>query len=204
MYGDPIWEKTFRERGWGQYPSEEVVRFYMKYGKPKGSPRCLDIGCGAGANAWMMAKENGNVICIDGADAFDKLLCETIKKFTGYIHDWMFCDITQPTSLKLKPFDIMVDCYSLYANHINRIYDAYRQYYDLLKPGGYFLTCFFGSETSREILLGESTVFDLRETQELENFWIKTGYKIESREAKYEIRFKESFSIEKLIYCLTK
>lgn len=208
MYGDPIWEKTFKERGWGQYPSEEAVRFYMKYGKPKGKPYCLDIGCGAGANAWMMAKEGARVIAMDGSKRAVDLTESTLLSFgiNNFLVEVVQGDITRPGK-SLKSFDIMLDNYSLYANPIDQIYEAYRQYYDLLKPGGYFLTCFFGAETSKRIFMGETTVFDHYKIDSLRNAWQINGYKVLYHEYKSETGYYDQIdeiNIEKHIFCLTK
>ena len=51
VYGDKIYEKQFSVREWGKYPSEEVIRFFMR-AKEKLNPteiQALDLGCGIGA-----------------------------------------------------------------------------------------------------------------------------------------------------------
>ena len=69
VYGDKIYEQQFSTRAWGKYPSEEVIRFFVRAKKElRGSDlKALDIGCGTGACSWTMAKEGAMVTAIDGA-----------------------------------------------------------------------------------------------------------------------------------------
>ena len=67
-YGDKIYEKQFSAKGWGKYPSEEVIRFFMHSKDKLGNDiRAPDIGCGMGSQAWFLLKEGAVVTAIDGA-----------------------------------------------------------------------------------------------------------------------------------------
>ena len=60
MSWDPVWDDIYRTRAWGQYPGEDVIRFVQRqYGAApdRGRVRLLEVGCGAGANLWFMARE---------------------------------------------------------------------------------------------------------------------------------------------------
>lgn len=68
MSWNPLWESIFRERDWGQYPGEDVIRFVAAhfYGAAsRRSVRILDAGCGTGANLWYAAREG---FCAHGFD----------------------------------------------------------------------------------------------------------------------------------------
>ena len=55
------WEEVFKNKEWGRYPAEELVRFiarnYFKY-KNRDIIKVLDLGCGIGSNLWFLAKRD--------------------------------------------------------------------------------------------------------------------------------------------------
>jgi hypothetical protein len=54
----------------------------------------------------------------------------------------------QPLDHVSGSFDLLVDHYSLYANHEESLRAALRAYHQLLVPGGAMLSCLFGSGCS--------------------------------------------------------
>jgi SAM-dependent methyltransferase len=77
MSWDSIWERIFREREWGRYPNEDVVRFVARafYRVPDRSRiRILEVGCGPGSGAgWFCAREGFSFCGIDAsATAIEK------------------------------------------------------------------------------------------------------------------------------------
>ena len=71
MTWDPIWEQIFRERDWGRYPPEELIRFVARYfyrASDRGQIKILEIGCGPGANIWFLAREGFDAYGIDGSE----------------------------------------------------------------------------------------------------------------------------------------
>jgi SAM-dependent methyltransferase len=169
VFGDPVWEKSFSSRSWGKYPPEETIRFFMRAKeKIKHMPLyVLDIGCGIGASSWMMAKEGGKVTAFDGAPSGLSCINKNAKEF-GVLDEieTVLGDITRPSVYLKQPYDIMVDQYSIYANPENMVIEAYKEYFNLLKPDGLFLTCGFGYATTgwdegRKV--SEHSVTDIRE-----------------------------------------
>jgi len=68
MSWNPLWESIHRERPWGLYPGEDVIRFVAgHYGRApdRAQLRILDAGCGAGAHLWYLAREG---FCAHGFD----------------------------------------------------------------------------------------------------------------------------------------
>ena len=77
MGWDDVWERVFREREWGRYPQEEVVRFVARsfYAAPdRAQVKILEIGCGPGSGAsWFVAREGFSLTGIDASPtAIDK------------------------------------------------------------------------------------------------------------------------------------
>ncbi len=143
-FGDSVWESIYKTSSWGSYPSEEAIRFYMRAKGGFEKPSVLDIGSGQGALSWFMSREGASVTAFDGSPTALTLLEELTSSFDQQVSACVIGDIMKPSKYFLDPFEIMVDHYALYSNPENEITLAYRQYFELLKPGGKFLTCAFG------------------------------------------------------------
>jgi len=145
VYADPSWESYYRSRPRGRYPSEEAVRFFMARSPKDHAPRVLDIGAGAGALAWFMAKQGADVVALEGAPAALRQLADTLRFFGVEERvESVAGDIMRPSSHVSGSFDLLVDHYSLYANHETRLRASLREYLQLLAPGGSMLSCMFG------------------------------------------------------------
>lgn len=218
FYGDSIWEKIFSSRGWGRYPSEESIRFFM-YARNKISekfPSVLDIGCGKGALSWFMSKEGAQVTAMDGAPSGVKAVAVTAAEFGVKNEIKTICgDITEPEKFVNGKFDILVDHYSICHNTKSKILKAYRSYYDILSSNGYFLTCFFGTNTtefgsgmkvSRDGSFSgasdDSGVVTLATMEDACRILSEIGFKIEYSETVTVNR--NGSIIEKIIICLRK
>ena len=153
MHGNKIWEKNFSSLKWGEYPSEESIRFY-KYVKKKikkNNPEALDIGCGIGSCAWFLIKEGSNLTVIDGSKSALSKLKITLRKFKISKKKYpkvIFGNILFPKIFINKKFTIILDHYSIYSNPDKFFEKTYKDYFDLLKKGGYFLTCMFGKRST--------------------------------------------------------
>jgi len=149
-YGDPVWEELFATQSWGKYPSEEVIRFYFyAASRINARPlRALDLGCGKGAVSWFMKHEGADVTAMDGAPSGIANVPVLAASFgvTEKIHT-VLGDITRPAEHLSDSYHLIIDHYALYANPKNRIVNALAQIRKLLSPGGYFLTCVFGTNT---------------------------------------------------------
>src|SRR5664280_2125454 len=82
------WDKLFGARAWGQYPSEELIRFvarnFFKVSDRR-AVRILEIGCGPGANIWFMAREGYSASAIDGsATAIKQLTARLVRENIVY------------------------------------------------------------------------------------------------------------------------
>lgn len=218
FYGDGIWEKIFSSRGWGRYPSEESIRFFMyaKNKTGKAAPAVLDIGCGKGALSWFMSKEGASVTAMDGAPSGVKAVAQTAAEFGVSKEIKTICgDITEPEKFVENCFDILVDHYSICHNPMPRILNAYKNYYELLNDNGYFLTCFFGlgtTEFGSGMKVSRSGSFcdqsdgagivSLNSMESNVSMFEDIGFKIEYKER--VIIDRGDSQIEKIIICLRK
>src|ERR1700722_13214770 len=67
---DPVWEQIFANQSWGKYPPEELIRFVARNyyrAANRGDIKILEVGCGAGACIWYMAREGFCATGIDGS-----------------------------------------------------------------------------------------------------------------------------------------
>jgi SAM-dependent methyltransferase len=220
-YGDKIWDELFSSREWGKYPSEEAIRFFMRSKKilGKDSPEVLDLGCGAGALSWFMAREGGNVTAMDGAPSGLKGVGELAKRM-GVKSEivTILGDITEPEKFVHGSFDIVVDHYSMCHNPKEKIEHAISSLFNLIKPGGFLMSCCFGEKTTgfgNGDCLGGNTYSNVKEGN-LENRGVITFFSLEEREKLFTdagfkpeyferiIQERQNGVEEKIINCVRK
>jgi SAM-dependent methyltransferase len=125
------------------YPNEELLRFFGTYYfslpvEQRAQMRVLEVGCGSGANLWMIAHEGFSAYGIDlSANAL--MLCEQMLKKWGTNAT---LKQTSMTSIDYEDyyFDVVVDVFSAYCMpeaDFNRFLDEAAR---LLKPGGRFFS----------------------------------------------------------------
>lgn len=70
MTWDPVWESVFSSREWGRYPAEDLVRFVARNFfalSDRSATRIVEVGCGPGANLWLLAREGFAAYGMDGS-----------------------------------------------------------------------------------------------------------------------------------------
>jgi len=145
---DPVWEETFRNRAWGKYPPEHVVRFVARSfsrAADRSTLRLLEIGCGPGANVWFMAREGFSVSGIDGSPTAIQLAAQRLAE-EGLRADLRAGDFTQ-LPWPDDSFDAVIENVSLYSNPTSAIERAINEVYRVLRPGAPFLSSFFSENT---------------------------------------------------------
>lgn len=191
---DSRWEEIHRERSWGKYPSEDVIRFIARnyYSLEREQVNILDFGCGQGANTYFIAKEKFNTYAFDGSEsavkvAKDRMISENLEA------DILVCDGAN-TPYADEFFDCVIDSAVIYANKINDIKTILQEVYRILKPDGkIFSTGLFnikttgygtGEELERNTyrnvtegnLMNMGTVHFF-EKEEVINIWKEIGFK---------------------------
>ncbi len=145
---DPVWEEIFSTREWGQYPSENIIRFVARnyYNKDRKSIKILDFGCGGGAHTWYLAREGFDVYAFDGSpSAVDSTKKKLMKDgLDADVRVMDGCDIEYADDY----FDAVIDSACIYANTLMHIEKMYEDIYRVLKNEGKLLTTAFSSETT--------------------------------------------------------
>lgn len=149
MAFDIVWEQIFKSKKWGQYPSEDVIRFIASKFKDvtdRNEIRVLDLGCGGGAHAWFLAREGFDTFGIDGSISgirqAEDLLNGNKLKANLMVGD--FTKMDYPASF----FDAIIDSSAVQHNIYKDIKVVHRQIWSLLKPGGWFFGALINTQTS--------------------------------------------------------
>jgi SAM-dependent methyltransferase len=149
MVFDSNWELIFRNRPWGKYPSEEVIRFVARgfYSRPdRKDVRILDLGCGGGANTWFLAREGFDVVAIDGSPSAIEQ-AKILLGRDGLSAEFVRGDVENlPFSTGI--FDAIIDSNCIQHNRWNGIRKIYADVHGLLKPGGRLLSIVLGDASS--------------------------------------------------------
>jgi SAM-dependent methyltransferase len=156
----PIWEDIFSSREWGQYPSEELIRFIARnyYSSPnRAEVRLLEIGCGSGANVWFMAREGFSVNGVDGSASAIAQAARRLENERLQAH-LQVGDVAQLDTLFPAGWlcDAVIDICCLQHNRFSAATDIAKQAASLLKPGGKIFSILvsddcYGSRFGKEV-----------------------------------------------------
>lgn len=136
---DPIWEQTFRQRDWGRYPNEELVRFVARnfaQNPNRSAVRILEVGCAAANNIWFMAREGYAAFGMDGSQTVIDRGRDRLSR-EGVSADLKVGDAMELASIyDEQSFDAVVDVGCLQCNRLDDVAQIVRQMARLAKPGG--------------------------------------------------------------------
>ena len=155
MTWDSTWEKVFKEKEWGKYPAESVIRFVARnfYSVPKRSEiKILDAGCGAGANLWFMAREGFKVYGVDGSKtaierANNRLKKELGDQFEKLVGGGVFVGDMQQLPFENDFFDAVIDARAISCNDYESSKKIYRELARVCKSKGKLYTTMYASGT---------------------------------------------------------
>ncbi len=142
MTWDPVWETVYRTRAWGQYPGEDVIRFVkgnFPNAEDRAQVRLLEVGSGAGANLWFMAREGFCVHGIEGSETAVRLTrerldreCPQWREAGGNVQSGDFQQLPYPDNYFDAALDVVAICYSGF----DEARKVYRELARVTKPGG--------------------------------------------------------------------
>lgn len=138
-----VFDKQYRKHGIQAqrlYPNESLIRFlaanYFSYPlAERRKIKILEIGCGSGANLWMLAKEGFSVYGLDGSsEALNLAKTELYNKWgvSAKLDLGSFIDLPYPDG----HFDAVVDIVSLQHLDFDSSSKAFREVERVLKGGG--------------------------------------------------------------------
>lgn len=151
MSWDPVWEEVFRSRPWGRYPGEDVVRFVLgNFARvpDRSAVRLLEVGCGTGANLWLMAREGFAAHGLEGSATGVRLCNERLdqecpgwRERGGQVLQGDFTSLPYPDN----HFDAVLDVVAICCNRLADAQQAYRELARVTKPGGRLFSRTFAS-----------------------------------------------------------
>ena len=147
MISMPSWEEMFRQRQWGQWPDAALIRFFKGQFLSQWSfgekPAVLEIGAGAGANLWFLARDGADVAAVDVSATAIAL---ALAKLDQEVLDW--CDegnrderlvVCSATALRYadQSFDVVLDIECLAHLDWTSARQAVEECFRVAKPGAW-------------------------------------------------------------------
>ena len=146
-------EEQYLEKGFNsqrRYPNESFISFlgtnyFSLEIKQRKEIKILELGCGSGANLWMVAKEGFDTYGIDFSPT-------GIKYCNEMLSDWGVTakvEVGDFTKLQFSDnkFDVIFDVVSLQHINYKQHKQAYREIYRCLKSGGKFYSYHLGENS---------------------------------------------------------
>lgn len=169
-----IWEKQYIEKGFKSqrlYPNEELLRFMggnffdIPHYKRK-KIKILEIGCGSGANLWMIAKEGFQAFGIDSSKTGIKLCSKMLRRWQVSA-DIIIGNILTTLPYEDNYFDAVVDVVTMQHIPFSQHFQVYAEIERVLKKGGRFFSYHQGSKSflyrnGGGKIIGKFTIDDVR------------------------------------------
>jgi SAM-dependent methyltransferase len=141
------WDKDYRQGGYRTWPCESLISWVCTHFKTGAGLRALDLGCGAGANAWFLAHHGFDAVGVDSSK-------EAIKAAKCLREEWDSTfkianrDIIADGLYGLGFFDLICDVTCLQhlteQSHAKALAEIYRH----LKPGGFLFSYRLSDKTN--------------------------------------------------------
>jgi ubiquinone/menaquinone biosynthesis C-methylase UbiE len=148
-----VFEYKYKKGGFEsqrRYPNESLIQFlaahYFSVSKKlRKNIKILEVGCGSGANLWMIAREGFSAYGQDISPTGIKLCRETLRSYgvTAKLSTGNFKELDYPDIF----FDVIVDVVSLQHTNIVGHSESYAEIYRCLKPGGRFFSWHLGDKS---------------------------------------------------------
>lgn len=130
---------------WGHLePRPELVQWVERQGPDERRGRLLDVGCGLGDNAALLAQAGFDVTAFDlSQTAVDWAR----RRFASLPITWAVGDLTDPPEAWAASFDVVSEVYTLQALREPYRSRAFKALAGLVKPGGRLLIVARGRHT---------------------------------------------------------
>lgn len=146
-------EKHFQETGFAsqrRYPNEQVIQFlaahYFSLPRLKRKKiKVLELGCGSGANLWMIAEEGFDTYGIDIARTGIRL-CRKMLKSHGVTASLAVGNMRK-LPYRGGQFDAIVDVFTVEHTTLEGHRQTFAEVFRCLKPGGRFFSWHLGSKS---------------------------------------------------------
>ena len=159
MAWDPVWEQIFKDREWGKYPAEDLIRFIARNfyrASNRNNVRILEVGCGPGANLWFLAREGFSVYGVDGSETAIRLAKQRLdKECSGWSGKLFVGDII---SLPFENdfFDGAIDNEAITHNSYRDSKNIFHDIFRVIRPGGKLFSRTFatgcqGDQTGKKV-----------------------------------------------------
>jgi SAM-dependent methyltransferase len=144
MYSNKQWNSIFKKNRWGEYPSEDLIRFFAKNFYPRKNLKVLELGSGTGANLWYFARNSYKTYGIEGSEYAVDI---SIEKLNKECHGWkgeIICgDFSKIFPYKNNFFDAIVDIEATYLNPPGIQVKIINNIFRCLKKNGFFFSKHF-------------------------------------------------------------
>jgi len=156
-----VWEMIHKEKDWGKYPSENIIRFIAQnyYSVLKRDKvRILEIGCGIGSNLWFCAKEGFEV---HGIDISKTAIKKCYGRFDEEISDWKGeMSVGDLSSINYEDnfFDAIIDNECLSCIPYNQTKIVLSEVKRVLKSGGKLISVAFANSSKIHVSKNELSI----------------------------------------------
>ena len=158
-------EEHFQRFGFTQrrYPNEPLIQFLAKHyfsiprERKRKEIKILELGCGSGANLWMIAKEGFDAYGLDIAPTGIEL-CKQTMSFWGVTANLSVGNMRK-LDFENNFFDVIFDVVSMQHLDIKGHKESQKEVYRCLKGGGRFFSWHLGTG-SVSFQKGEGTKID--------------------------------------------
>ena len=147
-------EASYKKLGFAaqrRYPNEALLRFlapnYFSLPRSKrSSVKILEVGCGSGANLWVIAKEGFAAYGMDIAES-SIALCKQMLDSYG-VKAKLSVGTMQALDYDSNFFDAIVDVMTIEHTDLEGHKNTFKEIFRCLKPGGRFFSWHLGADST--------------------------------------------------------
>ncbi len=169
-----ISERNYQRTGFGsqrRYPNEQVVQFlalhYFSVPQSKRKDiKMLELGCGSGANLWMIAKEGFAAYGVDIAPTSIGLCKQMLARYGATAK--LSVGNMKKLDFENNFFDAVIDVMTIEHTDLQGHAETYSEIFRCLKRGGRFFSWHLGAQ-STSFIHGGGTKLDRYTVDNIKN-----------------------------------